>query len=172
MSYGDGDFLDVFEQYGFFDTSATVHTAEVVVPSRLANTTSCEWRRQLMWTQSKSGFDAAHEAWWVPDHQLDACPLFAALRAAFLPEAERDAALADLTWLRRPLRNSRAESAARTKMALLLSTHLAGYDTSLQQDERELQERASMLGAQELQALRLLCFEKRLLSNALRELRQ
>ena len=202
VSYSDGDYLDIFEQFGFFDAAATTHTAEVRVQDeqllgievfgieggagsdRGANAGGgrgggggdgggggCEaWRRELVEVARAQGCDAAHGAWWVPDFNLGACPLFAAVRATLLPAAQREAAAADASLLQRPLVPAALEAAARAKLAALLSAHLAGYATSLAQDETKLHERGSTLRSVQLAALRLVLFEKQLLAAALREL--
>ena len=201
VSYSDGDYLDIFEQFGFFDAAATTHTAEVLVQDEQllgmevlgieggdgsdrgenggggrgggggGGGGGCEeWRRELVEVARAQGCDAAHGAWWVPDFNLGACPLFAAVRATLLPAAQRDAAAADASLLQRPLVPAAIEAAARAKLAALLSAHLAGYATSLAQDEAKLHERGSTLRSVQLAALRLVLFEKQLLAAALREL--
>ena len=94
------------------------------------------------------------------------------MRATLLPAAQREAAAADASLLQRPLVPAALEAAARAKLAALLSAHLAGYATSLAQDETKLHERGSTLRSVQLAALRLVLFEKQLLAAALRELRQ
>ena len=55
-------------------------------------------------------------------------------------------------------------------MAALLEAQLARYATTLRQDDDELDARADALPADELAALRLLRFEKKLLTQALKTL--
>jgi hypothetical protein len=46
------------------------------------------WRIELAAAQAAIGCDEAMHAWWVPDHRLEACPLFAAVRAMLVREDE------------------------------------------------------------------------------------
>lgn len=87
------DFLDVFERYGFFSTDASVHTAEILVPSD-ALASQDQWRRALVAEQAELGADDSFGAWWIPDEAIDACPLFAAVRATLISEGEILAAIA------------------------------------------------------------------------------
>ena len=85
MSYTDGDYLDVYEAYGFFDPTATTHTAEVVVAEEAwegaEGAEGAEgWRSELLAAARAVGCDGAHGAWWVPDHRMEASPLMAAVR--------------------------------------------------------------------------------------------
>jgi len=106
----DADFLDMFERYGFFDGSAVVHTAEVLVdPSALLagcgesldsgeraagseagedRTGLEDWRADLVAAQAVAGCDSELHAWWVPDTAIESCPLFAAVRATLISREE------------------------------------------------------------------------------------
>jgi len=106
----DADFLDMFERYGFFDGSAVVHTAEVLVdPSALLagcgesldsgeraagseagedRTGLEDWRADLVAAQAVAGRDSELHAWWVPDTAIESCPLFAAVRATLISREE------------------------------------------------------------------------------------
>ena len=85
-----------------------LHTAEVVVPPHLLGPTTEAgdggaeegaadgaweaWRSALVEAEAAQGCDSAFDAWWVPDSAVDACPLFAAVRAGLVSEAELSAA--------------------------------------------------------------------------------
>ena len=72
----------MYEAYGFFDPTATTHTAEVVVAEEAwEGAEGAEgWRSELLRAARAVGCDEAHGAWWVPDHRLHASPLMAAVR--------------------------------------------------------------------------------------------
>ena len=151
ISVDEGDYLDFFERYGFFDATSVLHTAEVrackcsprrpavcFTPPRCAHASAHHdalpspqvpvtphellaialgrwggdsggegggggeggegkatptaaidtWRIELAAAQAAIGCDEAMHAWWVPDHRLEACPLFAAVRAMLVREDE------------------------------------------------------------------------------------
>ena len=176
----DADFVDLFERYGFFDASSVLHTAEVHVP---AATWACEerdgngsdagdcdgaWRRELISAQAAVGCDAEFDAWWVPDTALEACPLFAAVRATLVGTEEMrgvntpsDAA----SVLCKPIAR---EAEARAKLASILRHHLAGYTCTPERAAADLT--SGRLTAAETSATRLLLFETQLLNAALASL--
>ena len=92
----DADYLDVFERWGFFDRSATVHTEEVVVPrgELVPEAASSDAALPpalvdpIVAALAARGCDGALEAWWLPDHNASSSPLHAAVRAALLSPAE------------------------------------------------------------------------------------
>ena len=134
---------DSFERYGFFDASAVIHTAEVVVaPDVLRADEAAPRVRAELAELAARGCDAAFDAWWVPDHHPEGCPLFEAARLA-----------------------ARSEAEAVHTLATVLHAHLARYPTSLADDEEALRrsqsgEAAACCDADEAAALRLLIFEK------------
>ena len=193
------DYLDVFERHGFFDGSAAMRTVEVVVPPAClrrpalvaAGHVSDEdgepvaWRDALVARLASSGCDRELHAWWLPEADVETCPLIAAVRATLVspeelgwgaaechhsgtaPTEERLAAAAER--LGRPIA---AEAATRRWVAELISRHLAAYTSAPEADATELEaamattdgvsarpsDRAPLLAA-----LRLLTFEKHLL---------
>ena len=187
----DADHLDVFERYGFFDATSVVHTAEVVVPrdmlwggggasggvsssassgasgSASGGASGGEpWREALIAAQAGLGCDADFTAWWLPDVALDACPLYAALRATVVSREELEHADGDpADRLRQPVAR---EAVARERLARILEWHLAGYPCTVESAELELQ--GGVLSATEEAATRLVLFEMRLLEQHLRAL--
>lgn len=86
--YPEADYLDLFEArsifwraprareaYGFFDPTCVVHTVEVPLPLA-ALPGNCE-------EQAARGYDPVMEAWWLPDFNVEACPLWQALRHCY-----------------------------------------------------------------------------------------
>jgi hypothetical protein len=53
-----------------------------------------EWRSALIEAEAAKGSNPEFSAWWVPDIGLGMCPLFAAVRATLVTEAELIAAAA------------------------------------------------------------------------------
>ena len=94
----DAEFSDCFERFGFFDASSVVHTAEVRVPplELLVRNPASEgvgaadepWRAQLVAAAKADGCDESLEAWWLPDHRFEVCPLLRAIRAGLVSAAE------------------------------------------------------------------------------------
>ena len=83
----DADFVDMFERYGFFDASAVVHTAEVIVPDEALPPMEGDVMAELFAEQASIGSDQeggpwvtplkgppawpSFNAWWVPDFKAD-----------------------------------------------------------------------------------------------------
>ena len=150
----EADYLDLYERYGFWDESAVVHTAEVVVPpaeleallreAEAADEGGAEGapppsaiRRELVAAQAEAGSDPTLQAWWLPDHLAEAAPLLAALRATVLTPSESAQYARDLAAgeagreaAARRLRSAAVqnEDAARARMARLVRAHLAGFE--------------------------------------------
>lgn len=176
------DYLDLFERYGFFDAQSQVHTVEVVAPEvALLAEGAEEWRRRLVEVQAERGYNAELCAWWIPEIRIEACPLFAAVRAAFVSQEElgcgREGPGAEGCAAGSPadlrLRSAIcAEAEVRDRVARLIADHLAGYSTSLVQDAADLDRVQRHGGAWPQEAaLRLLAFEKALLGRQLQALR-
>jgi histone arginine demethylase JMJD6 len=190
------DFSDVFERFGCFDARAVIHTAEVFASPRAlligdggdGDDSDVAWRCALIDACARGGRDVladGREAWWVPDHRLEACPLFAAVRAT-LADADELPTLPPppspgldgggdgggnddddprVARLKRPIH---AERVARAVMRELLGAHLNALceSSTLAEDARALE--ADACDAEdELLALRFAHFEKALLSDAL-----
>ena len=160
---------------GFFDVSATVHTAEVVVPraellddkdtgnhGRKLERTRCG----LLLEQTGKGCDAEHNAWWVPDCNLETSPLYYAVRASLISDEELEERTdVNVSPLDSPIAN---EALVRSKVARLLQSHLDRFPTKLADDEAELLK--SGLSTEVETALHILLFEKRLLTGAVHRL--
>ena len=84
----DADYLDLFERYGFFDTTAAVHTVEVQVDSSSWETSPGLSRLD------EFHHDEALGAWWLPDHRTESAPLFRLIRSQGKSEAETAHAVA------------------------------------------------------------------------------
>jgi len=194
----DADYLDMWERWGFFDSTSSVHTAEVVVPPAVlhlqedcaavaaASAAGEEWRRELVLMQAEIGCNPELNSWWVPDVALDTCPLLCAVRALYVSEAElqgqgdgEEEGSTIQEVLCRPITR---EEEARTLFAELLDAHLQNYGTWEQQGsegrEAWLTNKEAgcrvEVGAQVQQmalARALIAFEKRLFSAHLRLLR-
>ena len=158
----DADFVDIFERYGFFDASAVVHTAEVIVPDEALPPMEGDVMAELFAEQASIGSDQeggpwvtplkgppawpSFNAWWVPDFKADECPLFRAITIRV------------------------GSAAARATLFKLLRAHLARYASTLEEDEAVLSEGDGgrrRLDADEDAALRLLVFEKKLIKSTL-----
>lgn len=170
----DADYVDLFERYGFFDTSAVVHTAEVAVPTgALARCAAGgedleAWRAELVAAQAERGRDDELGAWWVPDTAIDSCPLFAAVRATLVSKEELGTEMSKKhadEVLRRPIVR---EDEARAKLAALLQSHLNRYTCTPECAARDLQ--SGLLTTAEEAATRLLYFESTLLQAQLKVL--
>jgi histone arginine demethylase JMJD6 len=168
----EADYLDVFERWGFFDTSSTVHTAEVVVPAAALTPGAgdCghedqDWRRQLVEAQAEIGCNATFDSWWVPDVALEVCPLLCAVRALFVTEEEL-LALDEEVCIDDVLTSEIArEDEVRRMLATLFREHLAGYG---EEGEDHGGGRQGAGCGQEMEAaLKLVSFEKRLLRDQL-----
>jgi len=163
----EADYLDIFERWGFFDTSSVVHTAEIVVdPSKLlldnrAAAADQEWRSRLVMAQADMGCNPQFNSWWIPDVAIDVCPLMVAVRALYVCEDELQqpgVAIHDVLASK-----IRREDEARHKLAVLLRTHLEGYVANDALGEGEQEGEAGQAEEREL-ACKLVAFEKRLLS--------
>ena len=168
----EADYLDVFERWGFFDTSSTVHTAEVVVPAAALTPGAGDrghedqdWRRQLVEAQAEIGCNATFDSWWVPDVALEVCPLLCAVRALFVAEEEL-LALDEEVCIDDVLTSEIArEDEVRRMLATLFREHLAGYG---EEGEDHGGGRQGAGCGQEMEAaLKLVSFEKRLLRDQL-----
>eukprot|EP00927_Polykrikos_kofoidii_P030898 TRINITY_DN26579_c0_g1_i1.p1 TRINITY_DN26579_c0_g1~~TRINITY_DN26579_c0_g1_i1.p1 ORF type:complete len:429 (+),score=74.54 TRINITY_DN26579_c0_g1_i1:121-1407(+) len=177
ISYGDMDYLDTFERYGFLDESNSCHTVEISLPYEdLFLECQDSWRQveiQRLWKENDAN---EFDAWWLPLIRPDKCPLVAALRAIVITQEEmlscKDAPIGnddgtDSDRLKSPVA---AERVVMDKLAELIRVHLAGYSTSLQQDEAELKETlasSERADAVNVLSLRLAVFEKSLLGRIL-----
>eukprot|EP00929_Paragymnodinium_shiwhaense_P072816 TRINITY_DN36974_c0_g1_i1.p1 TRINITY_DN36974_c0_g1~~TRINITY_DN36974_c0_g1_i1.p1 ORF type:complete len:440 (+),score=74.72 TRINITY_DN36974_c0_g1_i1:67-1386(+) len=168
----DADFLDLFERYGFYDSSSQIHTAEVAVPlSRILQAVADDpLRASLVKALSKDGYDEVFEAWWVPKIAAERCPLMAAIRATLTTDEELtrhvscdEAAEHDVAWLKDPIA---LESDAKRKFAEIITAHLHEYGTSLLDDTKDMKTFRANEDSIAVAALRLLAFEKSLLQEA------
>jgi len=168
----DADYLDLFERYGFFDKSSIIHTAEVVVPRNvLAGENEQPWRCALVEKQADIGCDRDFDAWWVPDYRIEASPLYVAVRASLVTEAElfsKGDDGVDGSALQQPILE---EAAVRARLAELLEDHLSSYSTSLPSDAVELAAAQNRGSDVQIAALQLLIFEKALLQKQVKALR-
>ena len=83
------------------------------------------WRRDLVEAEASRGSDQKHDAWWVPDHRFDACPLFSAVRATLVGPEELTEGLSWRELLCAPIAKE-AEACAR--LSSLLESHLKSYE--------------------------------------------
>ena len=159
----DADFADLFERYGFFDTTAIIHTAEVPMPTDALATDGEAWRDQLIEAITINGCDAEMGAWWVPDTAFGKCPLFAVARALFVSASEME--LASATTALEVLSTSiDRELEARALVAGWLRAHLANYESP--GCPNATSDSSHVTDAQEA-AQHFVAFEKRLLTAAL-----
>ena len=152
----DTDYLDVFERWGFFDSSSNVHTAEIVVPpASLVGQPGEEWRNELVRAWAAVGCNDKFKSWWVPDVALEVCPLLCAVRSMFVSEDEvQNSGVSIEDVLTSEIAR---EDEARRALAGLIDAHLEGYPTE------------EVMGAgEEVEAARqLVAFETRLLRSQL-----
>ena len=163
----EADYLDVFERWGFFDSSSVVHTAEIAVDPRQllcddeAAATGQEWRSELVLAQAERGCNPQLNSWWIPDVAIQVCPLLAAVRALYVSEDEvQQAGDAIHDVLASKIQR---EDEARGKLAALMRMHLAGYVAEDAVGVQKQEEEGGQMQEREL-ACKLVAFEKRLLS--------
>ena len=143
----DADFLDCFERFGFFDGSAVVHTAELVVPPDSLRPASGAPAADALISEvidalRARGSDPAFDAWWLPAHNPDRCPLYAAVRASVLTAAEVASVGSSAAALERWICGAHPyvveEAEARARLAQLVRAQLERYPTSRADDEADL----------------------------------
>jgi hypothetical protein len=94
----DGDFLDLFEQYGFFYNESLIHTVEIGCSVELlwkmigggeADSEVTDARAQTSHAHQRfcelidQGCDRKLDAWWIPDVRLESSPLVEAISVCF-----------------------------------------------------------------------------------------
>ena len=167
----EADYLDVFERWGFFDSSSVVHTAEIGVDPRQLlgddeaaaadQETMQEWRSQLVLAEIQLGCNPQFNSWWIPDVAIQVCPLLAAVRALYVSEDEvQQTGVAIHDVLASKIRR---EDEACDKLAALVRLHLAGYVVEDEVGFCKQEGEGGRMQAREL-ACKLVAFEKRLLS--------
>lgn len=148
-----------------------------------------QWRSELLEACiARGGGNNDVDAWWIPELRVEACPLFQATRAAFVPRqrmpqdiaqalADDDESGSIAQVLGEALDDEADEMFVRAKVATLLKQHLSCYSSTLWQDGAELQRltseaEASGVAADPVEAasLHLLMFEKALLMNHVKNL--
>ncbi|CAJ1360742.1 unnamed protein product [Effrenium voratum] len=126
INYGpDADFLDLFEAFGFFDSTSVIHTVEVEIPLSTMLSDQ-EWRRDIIMAAAEQGYDEVFEAWWVPDFAVTGCPLWVAARAMFVDQKElpQGSLEEQRLALKRPIRR---EIDVRAWLAQILRQQLERY---------------------------------------------
>jgi len=137
----EADYLDMWERYGFFDTAATIHTVEILIPSSSA-------------LFSSLGIGP----FWIPENHFNV-PLTCPLRTALTELAQAS--------LGAQASEEQVDQHALLQMANLIRSHLGVYPDWLNRPNDDTVCAGDLVAKQPQAARKVLLYERDLLASTL-----